>query len=182
MTDAVDEIRGRIERGELAEADLTARGIAAALGKTTSVLYHHWGSLDLFLYDVAQSGYAALGARIGGLDLPDLAEGYVRFAVEQPVLYGLMFHRPWDWAEIRANRDSRLGPGLLAWRGLVERVRAAGSSDPDLDARVLYGALHGIASLAISGRANVGNLDRSDLETAVLAARRAVARILPEPR
>jgi AcrR family transcriptional regulator len=180
MQDAVHQIRAAIERGELREEDLTARGLAAALGKTTSVLYHHWGSVDLFLYDVAQSGYAVLAEQMAGASLEDAAERYVRFAVERPVLYGLMFHRQWDWAAVREARDTRTGVGFLMWRGFVERVRAMGSPEPDLDARVLYGALHGIASLAITGRANVGNVDRTDLETAVLAARRAVTQLLPE--
>jgi hypothetical protein len=59
----------------------------------------------------------------------------------------------------------------------VVRLRAAGSDQPDVDARVLYAGLHGLASLAISGRANVDDLARTDRESAGLAARRLVATI-----
>jgi AcrR family transcriptional regulator len=179
VTDAVDRIREAIERGELGPDDLTARGIAAALGRTTSVLYHHWGSLDAFLYEVAQSGFVQLGRTVAGLDLAGAAEAYVRFAVERPALYHLMFHRAWDWDELRRHRDLRYSAGFLLWQGAVDVLRAGGSADPETDARVLYGGLHGLASLAISGRANVGDLSRTDVESAVFAARRLVGLVRP---
>jgi hypothetical protein len=180
MDDAIERVLRAIEAGELGQDDLTARRLGAFLGKTTSVLYHHWGSLDVFLYDVGQAGFAELAGVLGPLPPCDMAEAYVRFAVERPVLYELMFHRRWDWAALRARRDTRASVGFGLWQALVGRLAAAGSADPDTDARILYAALHGIASLAISGRANVGNLERSDLETAVHAARQLIHRLIPE--
>jgi AcrR family transcriptional regulator len=181
MKEAVDRIRHAIVEGTLTSEELTARRICAELGKTTSVLYHHWGSLDVFLYDVAQSGFVDLVSRLRGVEsLTAGAEVYLRFAVERPVLYQLMFHRAWDWAALRAVRDPRASVGFLLWQGGVERLRALGSTDPETDARVLYAGLHGLASLAISGRANVGDIERSDLDTSILAARRLISRLVPE--
>ena len=177
--DATEQVLDAIMRGELTETDLTTRRLGAFLGKTTSVLYHRYGSLDVFLYEVTQAGFRRLAERFAdpALALEDAAERYLDFAVEQPVLYGLMFHRRWDWAELRARRDLRASPGFALWSGLVVRLRAAGSDQPDVDARVLYAGLHGLASLAISGRANVDDLTRTDRESAGLAARRLVATI-----
>lgn len=184
MNDAVDRIRHAIENGTLSSPDLTARRICAELGKTTSVLYHHWGSLDVFLYDVAQSGFLDLASRLVTVSsLGEGAEAYLRFAVERPVLYELMFHRRWDWAAIREVREPRSSTGFRLWQGGVERLRSLGSTDPETDARVLYAGLHGLASLAISGRANVGEIERTDLDSAIHAARRLVHRLVPgEPR
>jgi AcrR family transcriptional regulator len=170
MKDAVERIRRAIEDGTLAAEDLTARRICAELGKTTSVLYHHWGSLDAFLYDVAQSGFLELAAHlraVGSLD--DAAEVWVRFAVERPVLYQLMFHRAWDPAALEA-RDRSVSVGVRIWQVGVERLRALGASDPETDARLLYAGLHGLASLTLS--------DRTDLADAVGAARRLVQRLV----
>jgi AcrR family transcriptional regulator len=177
--DPADQVLDAIVRGELAERDLTARRLGALVGKTTSVLYHRYGSLDAFLYEVAQRGFLRLGERLAdpALTLAEAALRYLDFAVEQPVLYGLLFHRRLDWAALRARRDLRASPGFVLWAGLVERLRAGGSDAPELDARVLYAGLHGLASLAISGRANVDDLGHTDRESAGLAARRLVDRI-----
>lgn len=174
--DPVEQVLDAIVRGDLRSEDLTARRLGAFLGKTTSVLYHHYGSLDLFLYEVAQRGFRRLVDRVAepSLSLADAAERYLDFAVEHPAVYDLMFHRAWDWRALRAGRDLRTSPGFLLWTGLVERLRLDGSDDPDGDARVLYAALHGLASLAITGRANVADLSHTDREAAGRAARRLV--------
>src|SRR5687768_14212504 len=118
--DAAEQVLDAIMSGDLAEEDLTARRLGALLGKTTSVLYHHYGSLDVFLYEVAQQGFLRLATRLADPDLAlaDAAERYLDFAVEQPVLYGLMFHRRWDWSDVRSRRDTRTSPGFLMWAGL----------------------------------------------------------------
>ncbi|MEQ1506376.1 MAG: TetR-like C-terminal domain-containing protein [Myxococcota bacterium] len=180
MDDSIDRIREALARGELSLETLTARTIAACLGKTTSVLYHHWGSLDGFLYAVAQSGFVALAAEIVGRPPQDAAERYIRFAVAQPALYALMFHRSWDWAALREGRDLRASPGFALWSGAVAELARRGSPDPETDARALYGGLHGLASLAITGRANVGQLDQTDVDAAIRAARRLVDLLTPE--
>jgi AcrR family transcriptional regulator len=170
----------------LSAADLTARGLGQALGKTTSVLYHHYGSLDGFLFVVGQSGMQILGERIdavrrAGGDLADLAAEFVRFGLESPALYALMVERPYDWAALR--REGRLGPelpGRSLWELLCDYLRATGAKDPVLDARLLFGGLHGLTSLAASGRANIGALEITDEEAALHAARTLARRLCPQ--
>jgi hypothetical protein len=176
--DPVQRVVDGLASGEIGEADLTARRLGALLGKTTSVLYHHFGSLDLFLFAVSQAGFARLGAALApARSLDEAAASYLDFAVARPVLYRLMFERAWNWAELKKHRDLRTSTGFQLWTGLVQRLRLAGSSAPEADARVFYAGLHGLASLAISGRANVDDLTRTDRESAGHAARRLVALI-----
>jgi len=192
MADAIDDGPARVfralERGELAAKELSARQVCAFLGYTTGHLYHHFGSLDGLLCGVTQLAFAKLGARLlgaagaGGLDAPAVAQEFVEFGVAYPSLYELMFERRYDWAALRARglaRDS--SPGLELWRGLVAQVAAFGSQKPLDDARLFVAGLHGLVSMALSGRANVGTLEVSDKDAAISAARRLAHLICPAP-
>ena len=122
MDDAVERVLKAIESGELQPEDLTARRIGALLGKTTSVLYHHWGSLDVFLYDVSHAGHLQLARTLEGLAPCEMAEAYVRFAVARPGLYELMFHRRWDWAALRERRDLAREVHCSGAGGIASRI------------------------------------------------------------
>jgi hypothetical protein len=67
------------------------------------------------------------------------------------------------------------------WRGLVAQVAAFGSQKPLDDARLFVAGLHGLVSMALSGRANVGTLEVSDKDAAISAARRLAHLICPAP-
>jgi AcrR family transcriptional regulator len=183
--ETTDRVCRALQRGRLRLEQLTARGLGTFLGKTTSVVYHHHGSLDGFLFAVSQRGFAQLGARLssvaagtGGLE--QLAEAFVRFGLDSPALYALMFERRYDWAALRrTGAFDRTPPGLALWTELIAFLRGAGSSDPDVDARLMMAGLHGTVSLASSGRANVGALSRSDREMALASARSLARRVCP---
>lgn len=180
--DNVTQVREALARGELTEADLTARKLSAFLGRTTSVLYHHWGSLDGFLYAVSQDGFRVLSERVAGASaggLAAVAEAFVVFGLDHPALYHVMFERRYDWDALRETCEVTPSSGLGLWQRVVDAVRCAGSDEPDVDARVLYAGLHGLVSLALSGRANIGDLSTTDRDAAVYAARRLTARIIP---
>ena len=178
--DVTTRLRDAINKGELKADELTARKVAAYLGRSTSLVYHHYGSLDGLHFAVAQEGYGLLGERLlGALDggLPALARTYVRFGLDYPELYGLMFERRYDWAALRERGACSDSPGMGLWHQAVATLAEAGSSSPEADARVLLASLHGTVSLALSGRANVGDLDRTDREVALLSATRIAALI-----
>ncbi|WP_437579955.1 TetR/AcrR family transcriptional regulator [Sorangium sp. So ce887] len=190
--------------GRLARDELTARKIAAFLGQTTMVLYHHFGSLDGFLIRVDGAGWRRLAELLeararAGADARSLAVGYVEFALRHPDLYWLMAERRFDRARLREEGRLRLARPL--WSGFVELLRRYGSACPAEDTHVLFAGLHGIAMLALSGRANLGegpvnpgegpaNLGRDlaanlgqdlapDEEVAFAAARRLADLVLP---
>ncbi len=184
--EAVQKVVDAIWRGELESADLTARRLCAFLGKTTGILYHHYSSLDGFLFVVSQAGVARLGERLEtaferAQDLADVAEAFIDFGLEQPTLYHLMFERHFDWVALRkAGLLDRERPGGDLWDSVHALLANAGSPDPDMDGRLLWAGLHGLVSLAASGRANVRALDRTDREVARAAARALAKRIVGE--
>jgi hypothetical protein len=126
-------------------------------------------------------GARLLEAEVRGADLADLAATFVRFGLGAPGLYALMFERRFDWQALRAA--GALGeeqPGLTLFHLLGERLRAAGSRSPKRDARMLFAGLHGLVSLALSGRANVGELEITDQAAAIDAARELARRLCPD--
>ncbi len=184
----VETVCDALTQGELGADALTARHLGQHLGKTTSVLYHHFGSLDGFLFAVAQAGFGHLGARLAatlkaGRSLEDVAEAFVTFGLDRPALYHLMFEKRYDWEALRDKGVLQADmPGLGVWSALVGFFAGAGSEEPESDARLLYAGVHGLVSLAASGRANVGDRSVSDRRAAIASARRLARRLLaPAP-
>jgi AcrR family transcriptional regulator len=177
--DPVETILSGLEAGRLDANDLSARKLCKLVGRTTSILYHHYGSLDGFLYRVAQAGFSKLEASLAKkTSLEDVAAGFVEFGLDRPCLYSVMFERKYDWERLRATGAfDRDRTGLDMWSTLVATLEALGSKAPEVDARLLYAALHGLVSLANSGRANVGALDVPDRDMAVDLARQLVRRM-----
>jgi len=183
--DPIDTIYRALIAGELDDADLSARRIGKLLGKTTSVVYHHFGSLDGFLFAVSQRGYADLRVKLQESferrqDLADLAQAFVEFALDHPELYPLMFERRFDWEGLReagAFEETTASGEMLA--ALLCLLEAAGSEDPIPDGRLFVSGLHGLVSLAASGRMNAGELTKPDRAVAIAAARDLAQRLLP---
>ncbi len=184
--DLIDTIYRALLAGELSDEDLSARRIGKLLGKTTSVLYHHFGSLDGFLFAVSQRGYADLKATLEVAfrrrsDLADVAEAFVGFALDHPALYPLMFERRFDWDKLRAaGAFDAVTPSGEMLAGLLCLLEAGGSADPIGDGRLFVAGLHGLASLAASGRMNAGELSSPDRAVAVASARGLARRVVPE--
>lgn len=182
----VENVYRALKSRKLGGADLTTRRVCAFLGETTGALYHHYGSLDGFLFVVSQRGYVDLAAQLDKAfsraeDVADIAESFVRFGLDHPELYPIMFERHFDWAALRErgafDRPLPSAALLVAVTGALAR---AGSVDVAVDGRLLFAGLHGLVSLAASGRANVGALSVSDRDIAVTAARTLAARLVPK--
>lgn len=186
MDEAVERIYEALLRRELDASDLSARRIASFLDRTTGAVYHRWGSVDGLLFAVSQRGFVDLSARLlaawsRARKLADCAEAYVGFGLDQPGIYPLMFERRFDWDALRAAgafENSTPGGGLLA--AVVCLLRDAASKHPLADTRLLMAGLHGIVSLAASGRMNAGDLTAKDRDVAIAAARDLGARLTPK--
>lgn len=168
--DPVVRIVDGLVTGRLGIDDLSARGLGAFVGKTTGHVYHHWGSLGGLLFAISREGFARLGARLAAAhaerrDLADVAVAFVDFGLDHPALYHVMFEHPHDWKALRESAllDGPL-PGLAMWRSIAADI------GPE-NARLLYAGLHGLVSLAKSGRANIGNAKESDRDVARRSAR-----------
>jgi AcrR family transcriptional regulator len=172
-------VRDALKAGKLRAEDLTARGLGEFLGKTSSVLYHHWGSLDRFLYAVSRASLATFSeALIESLDSPEplraAARTYVRMALKHPALFHLALLRPFDWEDLRKSGQLAEEEALRAFWPLVEGLEKLGSPRPLVDARVFHASVHGIASLTAAGRMNSGDLSQTDEQAAYEAVDRVV--------
>ncbi len=168
--DPACRLRAALSSGELAPEDLTARQLGAFLGKTTGHVYHRWGSVDGLLFAISEAGFEELGGELLGAwersrDLEAVAVAFVEFGLDQPALYDLMFVRRYDWDSLRARGAlGERSPGLALFRTL-SAVLGAGK------ARLFFAGLHGLVSLASSGRANVGAIEKKDRDVALESAR-----------
>lgn len=182
--DLVTTLYRGILDGDVDHADLSARRLCRFLGKTTGALYHHFGSLDRLLFEVSQRAYVDLRRHLEAAfaerrDLGDVAVAFVEFGLDHPQLYPLMFERRFDWQALREggafDREVESAAMLDAVACVLEE---AGSEDVDMDGRLLFAGLHGLVSLAASGRANVRALDQTDRDVARAAARALAQRLL----
>jgi AcrR family transcriptional regulator len=183
--DEIAGFRGRLcdaaeglfaERGTEA---VTIRELAAAIGVSPMTPYRYFKDKDAILAAVRARAFdrhaealerayrdSAPHARPGAL-----AEAYVRFALEHPQAYRLMFDisqpSESDYPDLmRAGERSRATMSLHL-RDEVAAGRLAG--DPTFIAHIYWAALHGVLMLHFSGKLSVG-IDPRGLIVASLAA------------
>jgi len=150
------------------------REAAAAVGVSPSAAYRHYADKAALLSEIADDAFAELAdrfesamARTAGRDAEAararfLAQGhaYVRFALEQPERFHVMFGRygagrPAAPAEPRSHqRDpfSLLSQALddLRSTGVIAPERREGAE------LIAWSAIHGLASLLVAGAVKVG--------------------------
>ena len=147
---------------ESGENDLSLRAVARRAGVSPAAPYRHYASREALISAVAAVGYRELAEQLAGAhpspstpgQLATVAVAYVRFALERPGLFRVMFGEPCD-----RDNDERVAAteAVSAYvRGIVER------SFPDADADALataaWGLVHGLAFLYLDGK-----LDATDL-------------------
>jgi len=145
-------------------AGLTLRGAGAALGVSRTALYRHFSEKDALLAAVAREGFVALKASLDAARarVPSLADrltemraAYVRFAVENPSHYRVMFGGFLDRCKDEPELLADAGAAFQALVDAILDLQRAGMIRQD-DARQLsrfvWAAVHGIAMLAIDGQ------------------------------
>lgn len=173
--DALDIFRSAIEQTILliearGDFDIPLADVAAAIGCSAPALYGHFRNKDALLRAVHDEGFARLyagklaaAAQSEGSAYQRLREGghaYLRFALENPVLYQLMFSPP-EVQEMASN-PFETDVGRRALDFLVESIKACQregylpGADPDDCAFALWSAVHGAASLVLQNRAPIG--------------------------
>ncbi len=148
---------------------VTVRKVAGLLGVGAMTLYTYvQGQVELRLLMI-QRGFVLLRQHCDD-DTPNNtrehwqrgARSYVQFAVDHPRLYELMFSQPIVGGKREADAVAReFEPFFAEIRELLEK-RGHQADALDTNARAIAGRLwinmHGLASLAISGRLNVLHL------------------------
>jgi AcrR family transcriptional regulator len=162
---------------------LTLRAVGQELGVSRSALYRHFADKAALLTAVAGEGFRMLrlallgawesaGKRATGFEA--MGEAYVRFAVENPWHYRVMFGGGF---ELNASDPELNEEGAGAFRALLDAlVEMQGQGlvrldDPETQARFVWSVVHGIAMLAIDG-----NWERQGADTNALT-RYAVQRL-----
>ena len=145
-------------------ASVTMRAIGRRLGVSRSAPYRHFADKSALLVAVAAAGFKRLGGRLQAIEagaptsveqLRRIAEEYVRFALENPAHYRLMYGKEAltreDQPELREAANA-LFEELV---GVIQSYQRSGTikrQDPRAQAYVAWSAVHGLASLVIEGQ------------------------------
>lgn len=153
--------------------DFSLRQVAAAIGYTPTTIYLYFEDKDDLLFHVAMEGFRHFGAMLqAGYDagatplerLLALGRAYVRFGLDNPLHYRLMFIDRDEFLQrepppgFEAPADSF---GLLV--RTVNECIAAGEIrpvDPEALAMAIWAAVHGVVSLALTS----SGMDRAHVE------------------
>ncbi len=147
-------------------AGVTLRAIAAELGCSPMTPYRYFADKEAIFASVRAAAFdrfaAVLRTAAGCSDaearLVALGDAYVQFALEEPHAYRIMF----ELDQTPASHDQELRCAEAnAWNELrdsvVYAVRAGVvAGDPNLLAHCYWAALHGVVSLHLAGKLQLG--------------------------
>nr|WP_260407805.1 TetR/AcrR family transcriptional regulator [Planomonospora venezuelensis] len=159
-------------------AGLSLRAVARRAGVSPTAPYRHFADRDVLVSAVAAQGYRELTEHLAAAhraprttdDLAEIAVAYVRFAVERPAMFKVMFAEPCDpTSEERAA-------AIAAISGyLHDIVRSAfPSRETEPLANAIWALVHGLAFLHLDGK-----FDTSTPQQAADRVRSAIHALLP---
>lgn len=164
--------------------ELSLRALAADLGVSHTAPRHHFGSREGVLRALATEGFVELERRLranreSGEGFLEAGVEYVRFAMEYPAHFQVMFARGLvgpDDTELEAAR----GAALAELEAGVASLTDEGRDVSDVPAALLAGwaMVHGIASLALSGALEASEVRALFGDTDLPAATRRSAGLL----
>lgn len=165
------------------------RSLAADLGVSHTAPRHHFGSREGVLSAVAAEGFTMLATalkavREAGGGFLDVGVAYVRFALEHPGHFEVMFS-PKLLDETDPDLQAARTVTFDELRGGVAALESTGQVD-DASAAVLaaWSVVHGIATLALTGNLEASQLRsyRSDRELLEITRRSAALLFRPGAR
>jgi len=146
-------------------SSVTMRAIGRRLGVSRSAPYRHFADKSALLVAVATAGFdhlrdrlEAVGAGAPGAGIERLrqfGEVYVRFALENPGHYRLMYGKEAitrrDQPELREVANGLFDELVHVFQS-YQQSGTIKRQDANLQAYVAWGAVHGLASLLIEGQ------------------------------
>ncbi|MEV0028291.1 TetR/AcrR family transcriptional regulator [Nocardia sp. NPDC050793] len=154
---------------------ISLRGLARRAGVSHAAPAHHFGDRAGLLTALATEGYDLLGAELdsAGPDFREVAVAYVRFALNHPGHFDVMFRRDLlraDDPELRAAR-TRSGAALRSGVAELQPERTDGSERAIQLAA--WSLVHGFAALwregALTDSTLADSTDPEELARAMLA-------------
>ncbi len=157
-------------------AALSLRAVARRAGVSATAPYRHFADRDALLSAVAAQGYRALAAQLTAThpaprdpeSLAAVAAAYVRFAVDRPALFRVMFAEPCDPADPERAAASA---AVRDYVGAVVRGTFP-DSDPEPMSTAVWALVHGLAFLHLDGKFDTA--DPAATDARVRAAVRAL--------
>jgi AcrR family transcriptional regulator len=135
---------------------LSLRAVARRAGVSPTAPYRHYSDRDALISAVAAVGYRELADHLAAAhpspstpeELAAVAVAYVRFALERPALFRVMFGEPCD-------RDT--GERIAATTAISEYLgaivaRSFPGSDPGAMSTAIWALVHGLAVLHLDGK------------------------------
>lgn len=139
---------------------LSLREVARRLGVSHQAPYKHFPSRDHLLAEVVSRAFADFARYLDGLrlsgdpanDLGSIGQAYVRYALQNPLQYQLMFGTPLPDPDQHPEmlRNARHAFSILRNALLqlhAETSRSSTSDEIDLEALFVWSAVHGLASI-----------------------------------
>jgi len=172
--DIIDVSRAIIEDEGVEQ--LTIRRIAETIHRTQPAVYQHFSSKDAILEAVVIDGFTALAERLkratrgGKTSLPAIANAYVRFGLERPELYDVMFVGP---PAITFAADAATPvPAHTAFNIIAAAVAESGVTPAQTETvtEVVWASLHGLVTLSITRRLRPGRALRQTRLEQLIAA------------
>lgn len=139
------------------------RGVAEAIGYTPTAIYRYFDDKDELLFEIALEGFAVFARNqqeaFDRVDSPaerlaEMARSYIRFGLEHPLRYRLMFMQRGEYL-VRPRPDGHK-PAIESFnvlsRAVAEVQKAGHLSEHSTEdaANALWSGVHGIVALAIS--------------------------------
>jgi AcrR family transcriptional regulator len=175
--------------------NFTLREVARRAGVSHAAPYNHFADKSALLAEVAALGFQALrrhmetaaagGPRSSRQALTGIATGYIRFGVEHPAHYRLMFGPDLAERGRHPTLDQAADATFAVLTGALERGQAAGEvrrgSVPD-QAVAAWSLVHGLTTLLIDRRLTFIGLSTAEAERHARLASAALIEGLEEGR
>ena len=141
--------------------NFSLRQVAEKIGYSPGTIYLYFKDKDAILFTIMEEGVARFGQMLAEAAsvsdarerLTRIGEAYIRFGVQNPAHYQLMFmQRPDYLAREPQNTAQPIAEIFDLWRKVVEDAMQAGVlsfGDPTSTGDVLWALLHGVVSIAI---------------------------------
>ena len=141
--------------------NFSLRQVAEKIGYSPGTIYLYFQDKDAILFTIMEEGVARFALMLAeAAAAPDarerltrIGEAYIRFGVQNPAHYQLMFmQRPDYLARVPQGTPQPILEIFDLWRKVVEDAMQAGVlrlGDPTSTGDILWALLHGVVSIAI---------------------------------
>jgi AcrR family transcriptional regulator len=146
---------------------ISLRDLARRAGVSHNAPYRHFSDREALLAALAAEGFRQLGEALAHTSGREMGEAYVRFALEHPQLFRLMFggHLRFSRHAGLAERAARTYEGLVAAFGSQSSI-----GDPHKAAAAAWSLVHGLAHLLLDGHFASQAGDRESFVKQVIGA------------